>query len=151
MFLHYLRYQSLIIFCRGMCLYCLWWSLILCLLPARCASLVCVLGCLPLPALRYVFFLSDPFFLLLFGVGTLFYFIHLLYFSRFTLADFHLVLCLSKLGLLVLKSQVWQWFWGWVSGVSLSLCYFIVSESVVRPFGRQIFPFLITGEWAGLL
>ena len=30
-------------------------------IAARCASLVCVLGCLPLPALRYVFFSQTPF------------------------------------------------------------------------------------------
>ena len=35
-------------------------------------------------SIKICFFLSNPFFLLLFGVGTLFYFIHLLYFSRFS-------------------------------------------------------------------
>ena len=35
-------------------------------------------------SIKICFVLSNPFFLLLFGVGTLFYFIHLLYFSRFS-------------------------------------------------------------------
>ena len=54
-----------------MCLYCLWSSLILCLLfifflLARWAwaLLVCLLGCLSLPALRYVFFSQTSFWLL---------------------------------------------------------------------------------------
>ena len=60
-----------------MCLYCLRWSLILCLLfifflLARWALLVCVLGCLSLPALRYVFSLELLFSCCFsFGVGTL--------------------------------------------------------------------------------
>ena len=80
------------------CLYCLRRSLILCLLfiffpLARWA----LLGCLSLPALRYVFSL-----------------------------------------------------WGGCPQVSLSFWYFSVLETMVRPFGRQIFPFLIMREWVGV-